>query len=75
LTKPPCSALYPPSPPAAASAPLAQVTEAPNKYEPEVAELSLPQGAAKFVFEIQDSKVLAWRAGLAPTIDYVEHCG
>jgi len=53
----------------------AQVAEAPNKYEPEVTELSVPQGSTKFVFEIQDGKVRAWRAGLAPTIDYVEHCG
>jgi hypothetical protein len=53
----------------------AQVSEAPNKYEPEVVELSVPQGAAKFIFEIQDNKVRAWRAGVAPTIDYVEHCG
>jgi hypothetical protein len=52
-----------------------QVSEAPNKYEPEVTELSVSQGAAKFIFEIQDDKVRAWRAGVAPTIDYVEHCG
>jgi hypothetical protein len=53
----------------------AQVSEAPNKYESEVMELSVPQGATKFLFEIQDGKVRAWRAGTAPTIDYVEHCG
>ena len=51
------------------------VTEHPNKYEPEIVELEVPQGAAKFVFEIQDGKVRAWRAGTMPTIDYVEHCG
>jgi hypothetical protein len=50
-------------------------SEARNKYEPEVTDLTLIQGATKFVFEIQDGKVRAWRAGLAPTIDYVEHCG
>lgn len=53
----------------------AQLSEAPNKYEPEVIELSVMQGAAKFVFEIQDDAVRAFRAGLPPTIDYVEHCG
>jgi hypothetical protein len=51
------------------------LTEAPNKYEPEVVELSVMQGATKFVFEIQDDAVRAFRVGLAPTIDYVEHCG
>jgi hypothetical protein len=53
----------------------AAITEQPNKYEPEVTELLLSQGATKFVFELQDGKVRAWRAGVAPTIDYVEHCG
>ena len=53
----------------------AAVTEAPNKYEPEVKELSVTDGAAKFIFEIQDGKVRAWRTGVLPTIDYVEHCG
>ena len=52
-----------------------QITEAPNKYEPEVVELALMQGATKFIFEIQDNSVRAFRAGVAPTIDYVEHCG
>jgi hypothetical protein len=53
----------------------AAVTETPNKYEPEVKELSVADGPAKFIFEIQDGKVRAWRAGVLPTIDYVEHCG
>jgi hypothetical protein len=53
----------------------AAVMEQPNKYEPEITELLLPQGPAKFVFELQDGKVRAWRVGVAPTIDYVEHCG
>jgi hypothetical protein len=51
------------------------LTEAPNKYEPEVTELTLVQGPTKFIFEIQDNSVRAFRAGLSPTIDYVEHCG
>ena len=53
----------------------AAAAEAPNKYEPEITDLGVTQGATKFVFEIQDGKVRAWRAGIAPTIDYVEHCG
>jgi hypothetical protein len=53
----------------------AAVTEQPNKYESEIIELHMQQGATKFVFELQDGKVRAWRAGLAPTIDYVERCG
>ena len=48
---------------------------APNKYEPEVIDLTVIDGAAKFVFEIQDGKVRGWRAGVPPTIDYTEHCG
>jgi len=53
----------------------AALAEQPNKYEPEITELILQQGAAKFIFEIQDGKVRSWRAGIPPTIDYVEHCG
>ncbi len=49
--------------------------EAPNKYEPEVTDAAIEQSPGKFVFEIQDGKVRAWRAGVAPVIDYVEHCG
>jgi hypothetical protein len=53
----------------------AAVSEQPNKYEPEISELVLSEGGTKFIFEIQDGSVRAWRAGVAPTIDYVEHCG
>jgi hypothetical protein len=53
----------------------AALTEAPNKYEPEVIELTLTQGASKTIFEIQGDSVRAFRSGVAPTIDYVEHCG
>lgn len=49
--------------------------DAPNKYEPEVTDLTVTDGGAKYVFEIQDGKVRGWRAGVAPTIDYTEHCG
>ncbi len=53
----------------------AEAMDAPNKYEPEVTDLTVTQGAAKFVFEVQDGSVRGWRAGIAPTIDYTEHCG
>ena len=53
----------------------AEAMDAPNKYEPEVTDLTITQGAAKFVFEVQDGSVRGWRAGVAPTIDYTEHCG
>lgn len=52
----------------------AAAADAPNKYEPEVTDLTVTQGATKFVFEIQDGKVRGWRAGVAPTIDYTAHC-
>lgn len=53
----------------------AAAMDAPNKYEQEVTDLTVMDGAAKYVFEIQDGKVRGWRAGVAPTIDYTEHCG
>ncbi len=53
----------------------AALAEAPNKYEPEILELTHTDGATKTIFEIQDNAVRAYRAGVAPTIDYVEHCG
>ncbi len=53
----------------------AAVMDAPNKYEPEVTDLTVTEGASKFVFEIQGGKVRGWRVGTAPTIDYTEHCG
>ncbi len=52
----------------------AMVAEQPNKYEAEISELVLSESGAKFIFEIQDGAVRAWRAGVMPTIDYVEHC-
>ena len=52
-----------------------EAMDAPNKYEPEVTDLTITQGGAKFVFEVQDGSVRGWRAGVAPTIDYTEHCG
>jgi hypothetical protein len=46
-----------------------------NALEPEITDLSVVEGDTKFVFEIQDGVVRAWRAGVAPTVDYVAHCG
>ena len=46
-----------------------------NAFEPEITDLTVVDGDTKFVFEIQDGVVRAWRAGIAPTIDYVAHCG
>jgi hypothetical protein len=53
----------------------AALKEHPNKYEPEITELIVEQPPGRQVFEVQDGKVRAWRAGVAPTIDYVERCG
>lgn len=53
----------------------AALEEGPNKYEPEITELTISQGAGKILFEIQDGKVRAWRAGVPPLVDYVERCG
>ncbi len=50
------------------------LTEQPNKYEAEISEFVVSEGGAKYVFEIQDGSVRAWRVGVMPTIDYVEHC-
>ena len=53
----------------------AAAMDAPNKYEQEVTDLTVTDGAVKYVFEIQNGKVRGWRVGVAPTIDYTEHCG
>jgi len=45
-----------------------------NDLEPDITDLSITEGGAKFVYEIQDGIVRSWRAGVAPTIDYVAHC-
>lgn len=52
----------------------AAVSETPSTYEPEITDLAVAQGAAKFVFEIDDNVVRSWRAGVAPSIDYPAHC-
>jgi hypothetical protein len=51
------------------------VTEAPNVYEPEITDLSVVQGATKYIFEVENDAVRSWRVGVAPTIDYPAHCG
>jgi hypothetical protein len=53
----------------------AGLSETPNTYEPEITNLGVPQGAAKFLFEIDDGVVRSWRAGVTPAIDYPAHCG
>ncbi len=53
----------------------AALEEGPNKYEPEVIELTVSQGEGKILFEIQDGRTRAWRAGVPPLVDYVERCG
>ncbi len=53
----------------------AAASEAPSTYEPEITNLSVSQGAAKFVFEVEDGLVRSWRAGVVPSIDYPAHCG
>lgn len=46
-----------------------------NDLEPEITNLTATVGAIRFIFEIQDGLVRAWRAGLPPTVDYIAHCG
>lgn len=45
-----------------------------NELEPEIVDLGITEGTTKFVYEIQDGVVRSWRAGVAPTVDYVAHC-
>jgi hypothetical protein len=52
-----------------------QMGMATNALEPEITDLIVVEGNTKIVFEIQDGVVRSWRAGVAPTIDYVAHCG
>ena len=52
-----------------------QMGMATNALEPEITDLIVVECNTKIVFEIQDGVVRSWRAGVAPTIDYVAHCG
>jgi hypothetical protein len=51
--------------------------EAPNKYDPEGSTWTVgPPDAAHYVFELDRTKrVVRWRAGLPPQVDWVEGCG
>lgn len=51
--------------------------EAPNKYDPEGSTWTVgPPDAAHYVFELDGTKrVVRWRAGLPPQVDWVEGCG
>jgi hypothetical protein len=51
------------------------ITEMPNVFEPEITDLGVTQGAAKFVFEMDKNVVRSWRVGVAPAVDYPAHCG
>ncbi len=50
------------------------MSEAPNIYEPEITDLSVTQGAAKYIFEVENEAVRSWRVGVAPAVDYPAHC-
>jgi hypothetical protein len=51
--------------------------EEPHKYDPKAATWIIgPTDAAHFVFELDGTgKVVTWRAGVLPQIDWVERCG
>lgn len=51
------------------------ITVATNELEPEITDLAVTLGESKYIFEIQDGVVRSWRAGIAPAVDYVAHCG
>jgi hypothetical protein len=52
-----------------------RATSAPNKYESEtVKDVSVPDGPGKLIFEVEAGKVRTIKAGLPPTVDYVEGC-
>lgn len=56
-----------------------RVQSAPGKYDAAAKVLSVPApqgGRARLVFETDASgKVIAWRVGVPPQVDYVEGCG
>jgi len=47
----------------------------PNKYEASVTEYEVDQGPGKLVFEVEAGTVRRIKAGIPPSIDYVEGCG
>jgi hypothetical protein len=55
-----------------------RISESPHKYVPgaKVLRVTAPQGAGVLVFEIDAlGRVVRWRAGVPPQVDYVEGCG
>lgn len=53
----------------------AQLSEQPDKYDPAIVQYEVLDGPGKLVYRMKDGKVFAWRAGIAPVIDFVEGCG
>lgn len=47
----------------------------PNKYEPAVTDYEVDQAPGKLVFEVEAGSVRRFKAGVQPSIDYVEGCG
>jgi hypothetical protein len=47
----------------------------PNKYEPAVTDYEVDQPPGKLVFQVEAGSVRRFKAGIAPSIDYVEGCG
>ena len=47
----------------------------PNKYEPSVTDYVVDQAPGKLVFQVEAGSVRRIKAGVAPSIDYVEGCG
>jgi hypothetical protein len=53
------------------------IVEGPHKYDPQGHTWIVgPADAAHFVFELGgDDRVVRWRAGIPPQVDWVERCG
>lgn len=47
----------------------------PNTYEPAVTDYVVSQGPGRLVFQVEAGSVRRIKAGLPPSIDYVEGCG
>jgi hypothetical protein len=53
----------------------AQMSEQPDKYDPEIVQYEVLDGPGKLVYRMKAGQVIAWRSGIPPVIDYVEGCG
>jgi hypothetical protein len=53
----------------------AAVTAVPDKYDPAITQLEVVEGPGKIIYRLRNGEVFAWRAGVPPTVDYVEGCG